>query len=801
MDPLEVHALNSQFEMIAPNIPYTNLQWCRKYYECGHFEMTVPSSIFSTDWKYIYTEDRPETGIVQKVEFSDTEHVAGGDDIITISGFFTDKWLDDYVFLVEETDVEKEYIQKPPPVLAKKPTLYVDKDGNVYNKSHGKYITSGGKETDLTDADVTVADVKVSNGVSQGKWSNDLYYSNKFNYYKDKNGAIYQVNSRGEEEKLADSFTSIFATGGTQQGAVYKNQDGSFTWVPEVAYNKDFTNFRQCEKWEENTKGLEVITVEEGTFAIKYRTVKGAYQLRTEIDEVGKEADNIETILKWGARIFGDGVYFDKPDFHGVKKVLDPSLKKFGELCREELQSIGASVRMFYAFKSNRVVMQIWRGLDRTQDQDGEPVKPAFPVGYVPLEYIQSTGTEWIDSGVVPDQDTVVTFDFQYAGLPIGFTGHFCTSNNDNTFFAMRTNNGNTGYCVRYADGTLQDVPHSGAMLDRHVFRVGAGEARIDNAAVVQLSRSKFEQVEPLPILGIINTGGSVTTTGPMKVYGFTANGGGYDVDLKPAKRVSDGALGLVDTVSGEFHSNSGSGSFVAGPELPVAEPEKPRKNPFVVFSDEWGNLNGFTASRDESNYKNKAYVLFEYDEPNNWREDGSPSGIWYRDWGNSDSPADQLENSDAGYHIPYTTKRGYETVRLDDGLNDAEIYIDLRSEKPEFDGDWPRDSTTVDETKALVGMRQRYEQWAKHYKEEGLKALENDYCVVTNIDAGTFDSNKYLEDYDLGDKVDIIISKIGMSETARIIEINEVYESGNADIMLTMGDQVVSIGKKARLV
>ena len=601
MDPLEVHALNSQFEMIAPNIPYTNLQWCRKYYECGHFEMTVPSSIFSTDWKYIYTEDRPETGIVQKVEFSDTEHVAGGDDIITISGFFTDKWLDDYVFLVEETDTEKEYIQKPPPVLAKKPELYVDKDGNVYNKSHGKYITSGGKETDLTDADVTIADVKVSNGVSQGKWSTDRYYSNKFNYYKDKNGAIYQVNNRGEEEKLADSFTSIFATAGTPQGAVYKNQDGSFTWVPEVAYNKDFTNFRQCEKWEENTKGLEVITVEEGTFAIKYRTVKGAYQLRTEIDEVGKEADNIETILKWGARIFGDGVYFDRPDFHGVKKVLDPSLKKFGELCREELQSIGASVRMFYAFKSNRIVMQIWRGLDRTQDQGGEP--------------------------------------------------------------------------------------------------------------------------------------------------------------------------------------------------------EKPRKNPFVVFSDEWGNLNGFTASRDESNYKNKAYVLFDYDEPNNWREDGSPSGIWYRDWGNSDSPADQLENSDAGYHIPYTTKRGYETVRLDDGLNDAEIYIDLRSEKPEFDGDWPRGSTTVDETKALVGMRQQYEQWAKHYKEEGLKALENDYCVVTNIDAGTFDSNKYLEDYDLGDEVDIIISKIGMSETARIIEINEVYESGNADIMLTMGDQVVSISKKARLV
>ena len=38
--------------------------------------------------------------------------------------------------------------------------------------------------------------------------------------------------------------------------------------------------------------------------------------------------------------------------------------------------------------------------------------------------------------------------------------------------------------------------------------------------------------------------------------------------ELVPARRVSDGAVGMYDTVADAFLANSGTGSFKAGPEV-----------------------------------------------------------------------------------------------------------------------------------------------------------------------------------------------------------------------------------------
>ena len=196
--------------------------------------------------------------------------------------------------------------------------------------------------------------------------------------------------------------------------------------------------------------------------------------------------------------------------------------------------------------------------------------------------------------------------------------------------------------------------------------------------------------------------------------------------------------------------------------------------------------------------------MLFEYDEPSKYYADGSPMCVWYKDWGSSDSPLDQPSQDSATRHIPYKTHRGYDVVRLDDGLPDSEIYLDLRSDKPEFDQDWKRDELDTgswNEMLKLEGLNKKYEQWRDHYAEEGRKALANDYGVIDTVDTGTFSTYRYLDDYDLGDKVDITIETIGFYQTARIIEVSEVYESGKSDIVLTMGEQQITESKKARLV
>ena len=90
------------------------------------------------------------------------------------------------------------------------------------------------------------------------------------------------------------------------------------------------------------------------------------------------------------------------------------------------------------------------------------------------------------------------------------------------------------------------------------------------------------------------------------------------------------------------------------------------------------------------------------------------------------------------------------------------------------------------------------YAAWAQHYKDEGKKELETNWAVVRNLDTGTLVTTRYLYDWDLGDKVDIEVSLIGWVETARIIEVEEVHESGHSEVRLTMGEQKLTTADKA---
>lgn len=89
---MEILALNKNF-MPVGYLKYTNLQWNRKYYECGDFSIRIPVYEYSSDIAYIYCPVRPETGIVQKVEYE--QSVKG--EFVQISGFFLERILWDKI--------------------------------------------------------------------------------------------------------------------------------------------------------------------------------------------------------------------------------------------------------------------------------------------------------------------------------------------------------------------------------------------------------------------------------------------------------------------------------------------------------------------------------------------------------------------------------------------------------------------------------------------------------------------------------------------------------------------------------
>ena len=90
---MELIAYDKNFNLItylAPSI----IQWNRRYYEPGDFEIQIFAEDYQKEFKYLYTADRPEVGIIEKVSYS---HQDNEGQFITQKGRFMEQVLNDKV--------------------------------------------------------------------------------------------------------------------------------------------------------------------------------------------------------------------------------------------------------------------------------------------------------------------------------------------------------------------------------------------------------------------------------------------------------------------------------------------------------------------------------------------------------------------------------------------------------------------------------------------------------------------------------------------------------------------------------
>lgn len=314
----------------------------------------------------------------------------------------------------------------------------------------------------------------------------------------------------------------------------------------------------------------------------------------------------------------------------------------------------------------------------------------------------------------------------------------------------------------------------------------------------VEIMMSEYMTVQPL------------TITGQKKV-------------LEPSmKRLGDFVYSELQTVGAsfrvfyDFESDTMTCEFWRG----LDRTQSQNVNNFAVFSDTWGTMADYKALTDDSNYRNKCYVLYEYDVPSRWRANGAPYAEPLYDWEEITVEKEVFALSDTlkqnpigvvevqemvqtlvGYNVPYRTMRGYRVYRIDDGLPDMETVLDKRSDTPSFDDEWTHGEIRVDEElKAPAGLKAKYDALPNTYGDAGKAFIEENYPIVTNLDTGTLSQDDYMTVWDLGDKVDCIIDTLGIEREARIIGVDESYSAGKSVIRPMIGDEVKSNSQRARL-
>lgn len=195
------------------------------------------------------------------------------------------------------------------------------------------------------------------------------------------------------------------------------------------------------------------------------------------------------------------------------------------------------------------------------------PTAVTLPAGYTQIEYLQSSGTQYIDTGFKPNNNSKIVTTLQFVSSSSG--NKFCfgarTSNNVGRFSLGYTFGSGGGWffghgaAVTTVNTTSSPTDKTSVVIDKNVCTIAGQSATA--------TPSTFSTTQNL-VLFADNEGGKVGQNGAIKLYDCSIYDNGTLVRNFVPARNSSGTLGLYDTVNGTFYTNAGTGTFVAGAEI-----------------------------------------------------------------------------------------------------------------------------------------------------------------------------------------------------------------------------------------
>lgn len=192
-----------------------------------------------------------------------------------------------------------------------------------------------------------------------------------------------------------------------------------------------------------------------------------------------------------------------------------------------------------------------------------------LPEGYTQVAYIQSGGTQYVDTGFKPNQDTRVVMDFELLSV----TGQYA-----DPIFGVRTSASAAGYYF-WASGTAvaTEQYQSGynnsstypavTRVGRHTVDKNKNVTTVDGVTT-EAAYAAFTTAWNMLLFQSYNNGNLYSQTTKMRLYSCQIYDNGQLIrDYIPCIDPS-GEVGLYDTVDGLFYGNEGTGAFVAGPDV-----------------------------------------------------------------------------------------------------------------------------------------------------------------------------------------------------------------------------------------
>lgn len=239
-------------------------------------------------------------------------------------------------------------------------------------------------------------------------------------------------------------------------------------------------------------------------------------------------------------------------DFNGTKKHIGSN-----ESVTFKVASAGR-----YIVKATRYNQELTKVFVIT-DGDTDYIKDiGMYVGFKEVQYLETSGTQYIDTGFVPNQDTKVELDGSIDGYGIFFGVRTDALVGVSTIQATSTGYWAMGYNTSADTFGTRDA-------NRHLWVKDKNKQYMDGVLKNNYTYANFTAMGTAYLFGYNNNGtpGRVVN-GVVKVYSCKI----YDNEtlVRDLIPVVDDTLTpcLYDKVSQQMYYNAGTGSFVAGPDV-----------------------------------------------------------------------------------------------------------------------------------------------------------------------------------------------------------------------------------------
>lgn len=207
-----------------------------------------------------------------------------------------------------------------------------------------------------------------------------------------------------------------------------------------------------------------------------------------------------------------------------------------------------------------------------------------LPEGYTEVQYIQSSGTQYIDTGFRPNQASRVDMVAQMPAI-LKYAAFFGTRAGSKALFWLYANDAETAI---YGYGSAKPRATC-TMTDLLAIKADANTLYVNGDVLITAATSTFETDFPLYLFAV-NNSGQYQYPAEMKLYQCKiSDQKGTARFFIPCKNAG-GAVGLYDLVNGKFYGNAGSGSFTAGPVVMWdAPPEEPAEtlDPYTWYESD----------------------------------------------------------------------------------------------------------------------------------------------------------------------------------------------------------------------